>query len=121
MYTAVIQTHNLTCEAVPTAGEICAVNYIQIPQNLKVKRISIFALEDFGTGNTFPVLVNTKPSIYVSDYMIVEAAGKNTPPQGFKFEVTNPDQNITTGFYIASGQSTINEVVVVSILFEGEA
>jgi len=120
MYTAVIQIITLTCEAVPPVGEICAKNYIQIPQNLKVKRITINVQADLNAGTSYPALLSTKESQYANDYVLIEAADKYVPPQGYKFEVTSPEQNITTGFYLASAQNAINDTVVVSILFEGE-
>lgn len=119
MYTALTQIITLICEVVPATNEVSGVTYIQIPENLKVKRISIYVQEDLITGASISGLFSFDKKERVEDFVLL-VQQRDNPGTPFILQVTKPEDTISAGFYLASPATVLGQQTIFAILFEGE-
>lgn len=122
MYTVVTQIINVICTAVPaTVNDVGGFIYVSIPQNLRVKRISIYYTEDpIGVVPSALGGFSTNRSLDARNYIgfeVNQGVGRSYP---LKLEVTNPNDVISTGFYLAVITQNVGDGATFGVIFEGE-
>lgn len=122
MYTVVNQIYSVLCTTPPAgATEVGAFIYVSFPQNLRIKRITIYAQADSegvipttAGGISFTRQTDSRNYIYVD---AIPGVGYEIP---FVLSVTNPADNITGGIYLATFGKAAGDGTIFSLIYEGE-
>lgn len=122
MYTIINQIINVICTTAPATGnDVGATVYVSIPKSLKVKRITIYYTEDpvgvipSALGG-FSMNLSVDAREYIT-FEVNQGIGRSYP---LKLEVTNPNDVISTGFYLAVITQNVGDGATFGVIFEGE-